>query len=46
MQGSSKACSPKKVYALRENMFEKLEAFNLLVSEDKKLFNNLVIFDL
>ena len=36
---------PKNVYELRENLFEKLEGFSLPVSEDKKLFNNLAIFD-
>ena len=36
---------PKNVYELRETLFEKLEEFNLPVSEDNKLFNNLAIFD-
>ena len=36
---------PKNVYELRETLFEKLEGFNLPVSEDNKLFNNLAIFD-
>ena len=36
---------PKNVYELRENLFEKLEGFNLPVSDDKKLFKNLAIFD-
>ena len=36
---------PKKLYELRETLFEKLEGFNLPVSEDNKLFNNLAIFD-
>ena len=36
---------PKNVYELRESLFEKLERFNLPVSEDNKLFNNLAIFD-
>ena len=36
---------PKNVYELRETLFEKLEGFNLPVSEDNKLFNNLAFFD-
>ena len=36
---------PKNVYEVRETLFEKLEGFNLPVSEDNKLFNNLAIFD-
>ena len=36
---------PKNVYELRETLFEKLEGFNLPVSEDNNLFNNLAIFD-
>ena len=36
---------PKNVYELRETLFEKLEGFNLPVSDDKKLFKNLAIFD-
>ena len=36
---------PKNVYELRETLFEKLEGFNLPVSEDNKLFNNLAVFD-
>ena len=36
---------PKNVYELRETLFEKLEGFNIPVSEDNKLFNNLAIFD-
>ena len=35
----------KNVYELRETLFEKLEEFNLPVSEDNKLFNSLAIFD-
>ena len=35
----------KNVYELRETLFEKLEGFNLPVSEDTKLFNDLAIFD-
>ena len=33
------------MYELREILFEKLEGFNLSVSEDNKLFNNLAVFD-
>ena len=36
---------PDNVYELRENLFEKLEEFNLPISEENKLFNNLAIFD-
>ena len=36
---------PKNMYELRENLFEKLERFNLPVSEDNMLFNNLAIFN-
>ena len=36
---------PKNVYELRETLFEKLEGFNLPVSEDNKLFNNQATFD-
>ena len=36
---------PKNVYELRETLFEKLEGFNLPVSDDIKLFKNLAIFD-
>ena len=35
----------KYVYELRETLFEKLEGFNLPVSEDNNFFNNLAIFD-
>ena len=35
----------KNVYELRKTLFEKLDEYNLPVSEDNKLFNNLVIFD-
>ena len=40
-----KHINPKNVYELRETLFEKLEGFNLHVSEDNKLINNLAIFD-
>ena len=36
---------PKKVYELRETLFEKLVGLNLPVSEDNKLFNKLATFD-
>ena len=36
---------PKNVYALRETLFEKLEGFNIPVSKDNTLINNLAIFD-
>ena len=36
---------PKNVYTLRETLFEKLEVFNIPVSKDDTLFNNLAIFD-
>ena len=36
---------PKNVYTLRETLFEKLEGFNIPVSKDNTLFNNLAIFD-
>ena len=37
---------PKNVYELRESLFEKLEGFNLPVSEDNQLVNNIAIFEL
>ena len=36
---------PKNVYQLRENLFEKLDSFNIPYREDQKLFKNLAIFD-
>ena len=36
---------PKNIYELCKTLFENLEGFNLPVSEDNKLFNNLAIFD-
>ena len=36
---------PKNVYGVQATLFEKLEGFNLPVSEDNKLFNNLAVFD-
>ena len=36
---------PKKVYELRETLFEKLDAFNIPYRNEQKLFKNLAIFD-
>ena len=36
---------PKNDYELRKTLFEKLEGFSFPVFEDKKLFNNLTLFD-
>ena len=36
---------PKTVYTLRETLFENLEGFNIPVSKDNTLFNNLDIFN-
>ena len=36
---------PKNVHTLRETLFEKLEGFNIPVSKDNTLLNNLAIFD-
>ena len=36
---------PKNVQTLRETLFEKLEGFNIPVSKDNTLFNNLAILD-
>ena len=36
---------PKNVHTLRETLFEKFEGFNIPVSKDNTLFNNLAIFD-
>ena len=36
---------PKNVYTLRETLFEKLKGFNIPVSKDNTLFNNIAIFD-
>ena len=33
------------MYEFRKTLFEKLEGFNIPVSEDNKLFNNLAVFD-
>ena len=43
MQGLSEACLLKD--RLCGVLFEKLEGFNLPVSEDNKIFNNLTILD-
>ena len=36
---------PKSVYALRETLFDKLDAFGISYNDDQKLFKNLAIFD-
>ena len=36
---------PKNVYTLWETLFGKLEDFNIPVSKDNTIFNNLAIFD-
>ena len=36
---------PKNEYELQETLFEKLKGFNLPVSENNKLLNNLAIFN-
>ena len=36
---------PKKVYQLRETLFEKLDSFNIPYREDQKLFKNLAVSD-
>ena len=36
---------PKKVYQLRETLFEKLDSFKIPFREDQKLFKNLAVFD-
>ena len=36
---------PKNVYALRDNLFDKLDAFGISYNDDKKLFKNVAIFD-
>ena len=36
---------PKNMYELRATLFERLEGFSLLVSEDNKLLKSLAIFD-
>ena len=36
---------PKSAYALRETLFDKLDAFGISYNDDQKLFKNLAIFD-
>ena len=36
---------PTNVYQLRENLFEKLDSFNIPYREDRKMFKNLSVFD-
>ena len=36
---------PENVYTLRETLFHNLEGFNIPVSKENTLFNNLAIFD-
>ena len=36
---------PKNIYDLRETLFDKLDSFSILYSNDKRLFMNMVIFD-
>ena len=36
---------PKKVYQLRETLFDKLNSFGIQYTDDQKLFTNLVVFD-
>ena len=36
---------PKNVHQLRENLFEKLDSFNIPYREDQKLFKILAVFD-
>ena len=36
---------PKSVYALRETLFDKLDAFGISYNDDQKLFKNLATFD-
>ena len=36
---------PKNVYQLRETLFDKLDSFDIQYTEDRKLFNNLAVFD-
>ena len=35
----------KNAYTLRETIFEKLDGFNILYTEDQKLFSNVAVFD-
>ena len=36
---------PKSLYALRDTLFDKLDAFRISYNDDQKLFKNLAIFD-
>ena len=36
---------PKNVYQLRETLFDKLDSFVIQYTDDRKLFNNLAVFD-
>ena len=36
---------PKKVYQLRETLFDKLDSFGIQYTDDQKLFTNLAVFD-
>ena len=36
---------PKKVYQLRETLFDKLDSFGIQYTDDQKLFTNLALFD-
>ena len=36
---------PKNVYRLRETLFDKLDSFDIQYTDDRKLFNNLAVFD-
>ena len=36
---------PRSAYALRETLFDKLDAFGISYNDDQKLFKNLAIFD-
>ena len=36
---------PKNVYQLRETLFDKLDSFDILYTDDQKLFDNLAVFD-
>ena len=37
---------PKNVYQLRETLFDKLDSFDVQITDDQKLFDNLAVFDL
>ena len=53
LEGQLVSCServkhiyPKKVYQLRETLFDKLDSFNIPYTGDQKLFTNLAVFDI